>query len=371
LQPLFKTDKVFASLVNEITNSINEQVIITNEQGIIVASTDLTRIGNYHEGAYLAMKKQQKMVMTQELTEKLQGVRKGIVLPIIIENKPLGVLGITGDPLEVEPYGQIVQRMSELFIKETIDQMTQEKMARNLELFVFDWIYENIEPYLLLERSEFFNIDVTKYNQVISLHMISTTDNLSYKEILNLKRAWDNDQDALIIRWGQGKLIIIDVGYERYVLQKKILHFLHATKKQLGDEVYVGVGQSTGYLDLLTSFEQAERACLIARKEQRIIFEEQLQFEMLQYRLDKQTKQKFIERTIATILSDKNLVATISCWLKNGMSIQKTAEELYIHKNTLYYRLQKIEEMTKMNLSNMDHLVLFYIGLRFWDEMED
>src|SRR5690625_3576615 len=119
MQPLFKTDNLFASLVEEITAYIDEQVIITNEYGVIVASTDQSRIGNYHEGAYLAIKKQKKMVMTEEMARKLKGVRKGMVLPIIIENKPIGVLGITGDPVKVEPYGRIVQRMSELFINET------------------------------------------------------------------------------------------------------------------------------------------------------------------------------------------------------------------------------------------------------------
>src|SRR5699024_7925820 len=122
---------------------------------------------------YLAIKKQKKMVMTEEMARKLKGVRKGMVLPIIIENKPIGVLGITGDPVKVEPYGRIVQQMSELFINETIDQMMQEKMARNLELFVFDWINENLDPDLLVERSEFFNIDLTKYTQVISLQIPS------------------------------------------------------------------------------------------------------------------------------------------------------------------------------------------------------
>lgn len=371
MQPLFKTDNLFASLVEEITAYIDEQIIITNEHGVIVASTDQSRIGNYHEGAYLAMKKQKKMVMTEEMSQKLKGVRKGMVLPIIIEDKPIGVLGITGDPVKVEPYGRIVQRMSELFINETIDQMMQEKMARNLELFVFDWINGNLNPDLLMERSEFFNIDLTKYTQVISLQIPSTADNLSYKEILLLKRAWDNDEDALFVRWGQGKLIIIDKGYPKGELLEKINYFLADTSIRLGEEIYVGIGQATEYAHLRKSYEQAERACFIAKKEKRIVFEEELQLEMLQYSLNEETKEKFIERTIAPILSDKTLVDTMCCWLDNDMSINRTSEKLFIHKNTLYYRLQKIEEKTNMDVNDTDHIVLFYMGLKFLKEMPD
>src|SRR5690625_3848754 len=146
MQPLFQTREIFTALVQEINNLINEDVIITNDEGIIVASTDKRRINGFHEGAFLAMSERKKMIMTQELSETLQGVRKGIVLPIIIEKKPFGVLGITGDPAKIEAYGQLVQKMAELFIKGTIDQMSEEKMARNLELFMFDWINGTLPP---------------------------------------------------------------------------------------------------------------------------------------------------------------------------------------------------------------------------------
>lgn len=368
MQPLFQTEKIFASLVKELTNLINEDIIITNEKGVIVASTERNRIGNYHEGAYMAMNKREKMIMTQELSEKLKGVRKGIVLPIIIEGNPIGVLGITGDPVKIEPYGRIVQRMSELFIKETVDQITQEKMARNLELFIFDWIHDNVQKELLLERSEFFNIDIKKYSQIIILYVPFTTNHLSYKEILALRELWDFELEALFVRWGQGKLVIVDKEYNQTSLENKIQSFLSSAKAQLGREVYVGVGQSTGYMNLATSFEQAERACLIARKENKIVFEEQLQFEMIQYELEKNTKEKFIKRTISPILSNRTLFETLNSWLKNNMSIKKTSKDLHIHKNTLYYRLEKIEEITGLSFNRIDHIILFYIGSRFVEE---
>lgn len=66
------------------------------------------------------------------------------------------------------------------------------------------------------------------------------------------------------------------------------------------------------------------------------MFEEELRFEMLQYDSDYRIKELFIKRTIAPLLSDKNLLMTLDSWLANNMSIQQTAESLNIHKNTLY-----------------------------------
>src|SRR5690625_4464292 len=150
--PFTQKDTIFASLVNELQQLINEDVIITDEKGIIVASTDEKRINKFHEGAYLAMVHQEKMIMTEQMTKKLKGVRKGIVLPIMIENKAIGVLGITGDPTEVEAYARIVQKMSQLFIEDYLEQTAQEKMARNMELFIFDWLNNNLSEQELIER---------------------------------------------------------------------------------------------------------------------------------------------------------------------------------------------------------------------------
>lgn len=61
---------------------------------------------------------------------------------------------------------------------------------------------------------------------------------------------------------------------------------------------------------------------------------------------------------------------TLRSWLENDMSIQKTADALHIHKNTLYYRLEKIENLTNLNTTDLDHVVLLYIGNRFLQEIE-
>lgn len=371
MESLFQTGEIFTSLVQEINHLINEDVIITNEDGTIVASTDPSRLDYFHEGAFLAMKQRKTISMTNELSKTLQGVRKGIVLPIIIENKPFGVLGITGEPEKVESYGQIIQKMAELFIKGTIDQMTQEKMARNLELFVFDWINDILPVPLLKERATFFNIQLNAYSQVISFHFPFTTGDLSYKDILVLRTNWDQKKFAIFVRWGQGKLLIIDRKYNRNNLKIKLKNFLKILQHQIGTKVFAGVGQSSEYKNLSRSFEQAERACFIAGKEKQIVFEEELKFEMIQHEIHKEIKAKFIERTIGPLLEDETILKTLSSWLDHNMSITQTAEALHIHKNTLYYRLEKIESLTKLNVRKIDDLVLFYIGNLFLTEGKD
>lgn len=71
-----------------------------------------------------------------------------------------------------------------------------------------------------------------------------------------------------------------------------------------------------------------------------------------------------MERTIAPIMKDEILFETLKVWIENNMSNQKASEQLYIHKNTIQYRLKKIEELTNLKLNQLHDLVLLYVGYR-------
>lgn len=50
--------------------------------------------------------------------------------------------------------------------------------------------------------------------------------------------------------------------------------------------------------------------------------------------------------------SNLNLLETLKCYLTNDCNLLKSADELFIHRNTLIYRLNKIKEVLKNNLEN-------------------
>lgn len=361
---LFQQDHIFASLVKEITRTIGEQVIFTNENGRIIASTDLARIGSYHEGAELAMKRKTHLHMTSDRAERLEGVRKGVVTPIFIDGKPTGVIGITGEPSEIEMFILIVQRMAELFIQNASKQIAQEKTLRNLELFVFDWINQRTTIAELHTYSDFHQIDLPFYEQVIVLHA-SSIQSLTTEDMMALQKQWDPKGKAIVIRWGQATILIVDHYLGKAQLHVKIAQFLEAAKSKLGDNITVGVGQKSSYLEIAKSLDQAMLANDIAKKDEQIIFEEDLIFEHVEHEITAGTKEIFMTRTIASIQNSPELLDTLSVWFEHKMRIDQTARALHIHKNTLYYRLDKIQQVTHMDMDDMHHLVLLYMALQF------
>ena len=60
------------------------------------------------------------------------------------------------------------------------------------------------------------------------------------------------------------------------------------------------------------------------------------------------------------------LLNALDSYMNNNLSVTKTAQELFIHKNTLRYRLNKIANFTNASFSNIDDIVNFSIALKIY-----
>ena len=74
------------------------------------------------------------------------------------------------------------------------------------------------------------------------------------------------------------------------------------------------------------------------------------------------TKRHYLEKTIAK-LSEKEL-ELLETYFSHDMSLKDTCEELYLHKNTLQYKLDKIHKTTGYNPRNFKNAAVLYIGLK-------
>src|SRR5918994_5852151 len=66
----------------------------------------------------------------------------------------------------------------------------------------------------------------------------------------------------------------------------------------------------------------------------------------------------------------ETLRSTIMAWCESGYNLVEASKELYIHRNTLIYRLSKIEELTNKSPRNYEHAFALYLACLL-DSMED
>ena len=61
------------------------------------------------------------------------------------------------------------------------------------------------------------------------------------------------------------------------------------------------------------------------------------------------------------LMQDKELLTTGECFLSNNLNVSETAREMYIHRNTLIYRLDKIEKLTGFDIRKFSDALNFRI----------
>lgn len=66
-------------------------------------------------------------------------------------------------------------------------------------------------------------------------------------------------------------------------------------------------------------------------------------------------------KKFARIFEHSDLMLAVDCFFGNGMNISETARKLYMHRNTLIYRLNKIQKTTGIDLRNFEMAVTFAI----------
>ena len=122
-------DKEFATkFIERVTRYTDFNVNIMDERGIIIASRDKKRIGQYHEIAYRLITGQEEMIDTTGMS--FPNVLPGINMIIATGGRREGVVGVTGDPEEVRPVALMVKMAFETMLKYE-QQLEQQRIREN------------------------------------------------------------------------------------------------------------------------------------------------------------------------------------------------------------------------------------------------
>lgn len=66
-------------------------------------------------------------------------------------------------------------------------------------------------------------------------------------------------------------------------------------------------------------------------------------------------------KNFAKLFEDEDTMATVECYFNCGMNVSETSRRMYMHRNTLIYRLKKIQKLTGLDISRFDMAVTFEV----------
>ena len=187
----------------------------------------------------------------------------------------------------------------------------------------------------------------------------------SYDAYLYIKELYD-DSDVEVILSNDKLLLIAKV--------KEICDHITGIKDALLNNFtgryYISYCQVENYEGLKKSFEECEYRLMLANKykiSESIIDEKKMILEGI---IDSVSEEERIYQLFNEGFSklDNEMIRTIEVFFRCGLNLSDAAKELYIHRNTLIYRLDKIEKYTGYDIRNFNNAVLFKVVFFIWKE---
>ncbi|MFC5452814.1 CdaR family transcriptional regulator [Paenibacillus aestuarii] len=375
-------------IVKELSKIVGHNINFMNDEGIVIASTDQSRIGVVHEGALIVLKTKKKLEVKEN---EYAGTKAGINLPVYFENRIIGVIGITSTEPEVMKMAEIIRKMTEILIKEQLIDEREEIVNQSREVFIRDWLEGRWkEEKVLSSRGWMLGLNVNLPRVAVTIHIQHEDDKLHKNPSFDLQKEHNryfgylreavkfNEQD-LIVPLGLMKFVILLTSQgssaEKNIefVSHKIHYILRQLPKSEHFSIIVGVG---GHYDFIrgvsASYLEAEKAASLAKPtgDVSIVFYDDLRLEILLESVPEENRQPFVRKilNLESFSDPEEITETLSLFFACNQSINKTAEQLYIHKNTLQYRLIKIKETTGYDPRVFDEAVLLYLALYFKPE---
>ena len=192
---MYLTPELAQQIAERTTTDLRKNINIMDQNGIIIGSGHKDRLNTFHEGAVRVLQTKNPFTVTNADAQSLQGAKPGINLPIRFNGEIIGVVGITGDPQEVEPYGEIVKNLVELMLAHDFLRREVELETRLLESFFQQVIGGEIKDLrLLAERAKLFKLELDSLRSVIVIHVEPFDARQISYEIQDLTRHFQLDR---------------------------------------------------------------------------------------------------------------------------------------------------------------------------------
>ena len=189
----------------------------------------------------------------------------------------------------------------------------------------------------------------------------------SYDAYLYIKELY-HDSDIEVILTND-KLLLIAKVKEIY---DHIIGIKDALLDNFTSRYYISYCQVENYEDLKKSFEECEYKLMLANKykvSESIIDEKKLILEGIIDSVSEEKKEKIYHLFNEGFSKlDNEMIRTIEVFFRCGLNLSDAAKELYIHRNTLIYRLDKVEKYTAYDIRNFNSAVLFKVVFFIWKE---
>ncbi|MEI4769531.1 sugar diacid recognition domain-containing protein [Psychrobacillus sp. FJAT-51614] len=352
------TKQLANQIVEQTMLRLHRNINVMQTNGIILASGDQFRVDSIHEGAVAVAATKKVLWITEENKHLFPKTKPGINLPIFFQNELVGVIGITGEPSEIEEIATLVQLTTEMMVHQALI-VSEREYKRKMQEMVFEElmsgqplqnvIYERINKIGFVNKPPFY-----------ALMLEINPESKSYQTILQGIEYFFQRDSLLVGHYQLNEHFILISGLDEKLIKKKLDALASNLKKY--EVLPIGVGQVAHSIEEVhIAYQTAKTALTYGLPNKNVSYFEDVEVFSLFKKHDSREAKQFTNRILSGL--NENLLLTLQEYFNCNQQLGICADTLAIHRHTLTYRLKKIGKLTGFNPTVFQDAIILQIAL--------
>ncbi len=347
------SNRLFQGIIHQMREAVDRVIGVIDDNGVIIACSELVKIGEVRQG------------VKEELAYTSDVVASGgyTYRPIPTTAKWEYIVFVEGEDKMAERTALLLS-----ISLSNIKNLYDEKYDKSS--FIKNIILDNILPSDIYIKSKELRFATDEARVVFLIKFLSKTEVLPFDMVQNIFP--DKSKDYVISINEQDIVLVKEIkpGLENHEIEKLARNLADTLNTEFYAKVAIGIGTTvTDIKELARSYKEAQVALEVGKvfdTEKNIISYDNLGIGRLIYQLPTTLCEMFLQEVFknGSLESlDRETLMTIQCFFENNLNVSETSRKLFVHRNTLVYRLEKIRKITGLDLREFDHAITFKVAL--------
>ena len=347
------SNRLFQNVVHQMRDTISQIIGVVDESGTIISCSELSKIGEYIPGV------KDEVLFTNERFF-LNGYS---FAPISSHGRTEYYVFVEGEDIGAERLASLL-----CISLGNIKALYDEKYDKSS--FIKNIIMDNILPSDIYVKSKELHLN-SETSRIVYLIKFNTKDDIIPIDVIQ-NIFPDKNKDYVILVGENDVVLVRELKTEQE--QRDVFKFAKNIVDTISGEFFVKVVVGIGTIvdnikELARSFREAQVAIEVGKvfdNEKSIISYENLGIGRLIYQLPTTLCDMFLQEVFkkgALESLDRETLITIQCFFENNLNVSETSRKLFVHRNTLVYRLEKIRKLTGLDLRRFDDAIVFKVAL--------
>jgi len=381
---------------------LDQDVAITDLTGTVVADSEIKNFGKHLPTTALVLKNNKTMPLPKG---ELEAEVTAWATPLIYDNQVVGSLILKDNGRVTEEQINLAKSLAELLIHQVMVLRMLPTTSQVLDKFFYD-LFEGQENDKTkpLEQSRFLDIHYYKvgldrdrivvlinipgfWQKLLGQNIVPQETEQAkvehYKQtIQQIFKPYGASLEDILVTYFSGDNFIVLIAAPPESGQKTHEQVLNNAdtipgliKNSLGETALLAVPNFHAGLDgLLKAYNQAKITLSLGKKlypVNHVFFYREVILAKMINQIPAAEQQYFINYYLKSLLKKPPLLKTLSAYFSADLDLKATAQKLNIHKNTLYYRFDKIEKLIGLDPRSFHNAIKIVLALLMYQISAD